>query len=105
MQSLYPSLFAKRFGQLNKVECSANILKPNLKKMKIKTQLSLKKAFAFLMIFCTSTLFAQMSHEEYKETYKPHYEKLTPTAKLVTTVNNSEISVGAAVIQLRLKSL
>lgn len=57
------------------------------------------------MILCANPIFAQMSYEEYQSTYKPHYEKLTPNAKLVTTVNTSEIDVGAAVIQLLLEKL
>ena len=74
--------------------------------MKTKNLFSIKKAVAFLMLICAaSSSFAQMSYEEYQERYKPHYEKLTPNAKLVTTVNDSEISVGAAVIQLLLQKL
>lgn len=105
MQALYPNLIAMRFGQLNKVECSAIFIKPNLNKMKTNKPFSIKKVVTFLMLACVSSSFAQMSYEEYQERYKPHYEKLTPSAKLVTTVNDSEIAVGAAVIQLLLQKL
>lgn len=104
-QTLFPSFFAMRFGQLNWGRVICINLKPNLIKMEVKKLINLRRVFTLFMIICATSSFAQMSYEEYKDRYKPHHEKLTPSAKLVTTVNESTDEVGAAVIELLLQKL
>lgn len=73
-----------------------------MKKVKNLMKTSLM-ALAFLLF--GSQVLAQMSYEEYKATYSPHYEKLTPTADVVKNVNTAELNVGVAVIQLLVQKL
>ncbi len=71
-----------------------------------KTTINLVKSSVLLaFILFVNTVFSQMSYEQYKATYKPNYEKITPNAKLVTTINDTDIPTGAAVIQLLLQNL
>jgi OmpA-OmpF porin, OOP family len=71
-----------------------------------KTTINLIKSSVLLaFILFVNTVFSQMSYEEYKAMYKPNYQKITPNAKLVTTVNDTDIPTGAAVIQLLLEKL
>lgn len=71
-----------------------------------KTTINFVKSSVLLaFILFVNTVFSQMSYEQYKATYKPNYEKITPNAKLVTTVNDTDIPTGAAVIQLLLEKL
>lgn len=60
---------------------------------------------AFTFLFLAYHAKSQMSYEEYKASYSPHYDKLTPDANIVKKVNTAELSVGIAVIKLLIGKL
>lgn len=59
------------------------------------------KTVLICLSLCASSLYAQVSYEEFKATYKPHYEKLSPDWDPVMTYNGlNEDQYGSAFLYL-----